>query len=176
MQFAIAQDLAHLPTFRRQTWRDYNAYVEGWGLYCECLGNELGLYDDPNDRFGQLSFDLWRAARLVVDTGIHWKGWSREEAIRYMMDATLLPRETVETEVDRYIGMPAQALSYKIGERAIHRLRDEAAHRLGAAFSLRNFHDALLSTGAVSLSALEEHMGRWLARECDVRSVAIDAA
>lgn len=164
MQFALAQELDHLPKFRRQTSFDYNAYIEGWALYCERLGYDLGLYDDPRDRFGQLTYDLFRAARLVVDTGIHWKGWTRDEAINYMADNSLLPLDTIEAEIDRYIGMPAQALSYKIGERAIRSLREEAQAKLGSTFSLREFHDAVLETGAVSLAALQQHIRRWVAR------------
>ena len=162
MQFALAQEMDHLPNFRRRMWHDYNAYVEGWALYCERLGYDLGLYDNPNDRYGQISFDLWRAARLVVDTGIHWKRWSREDAIAYMAQNTMLPLAAIEVEVDRYIAMPAQALSYKIGEIAIRNLRERAQTQLGDTFSLRDFHDAVLATGAVSLSALEQVILRWI--------------
>lgn len=165
MQFAISHELEDLPMFRRQSLFEYNAYIEGWALYCERLGFEMGLYADPRDRFGCLANDLWRAARLVVDTGIHWKGWSREEAIDYMTRTCFLPRETVEAEVDRYIGMPAQALSYKVGERAIRALRAEAEAALGPAFSLRAFHDVVLETGPVSLGVLEAHVRAWIERE-----------
>ena len=164
MQLAIAQELDDLPAFRRYGWTDYNGYVEGWALYCEGLGHDLGLYDDPADHFGQISFDLWRAARLVVDTGLHWMGWSREDAIGYMAGHTFLPQATIEAEIDRYIGMPAQALSYKIGERSLRALREAAVGALGSDFSLRDFHDAVLATGPVSLSALEEHVHRWIAQ------------
>ncbi len=162
MQFAIAHELQDLPSFRRYGWSDYNSYVEGWALYCEGLGHELRLYDDPADRFGRLTFDLWRAARLVVDTGIHWLGWSRDQAIGYMKAHTFLANATIEGEVDRYIGMPAQALSYKVGERTISALRIEAEKALGDRFSLRDFHDAILAMGPVSLSAMRSQMSRWI--------------
>ena len=162
MQMAIAHEQEALPAFRRYGWTEYNGYVEGWALYCERLGYELGLYEDPADRFGLLSMELWRAARLVVDTGLHWRGWSRAAAIRFMEDRTFLPKVTIEGEVDRYIGMPAQALSYKIGERTITALRAEAETLLGERFSLRAFHDELLGLGPVSLEALGAHMRRWI--------------
>ncbi|HKR87714.1 MAG TPA: DUF885 family protein [Phenylobacterium sp.] len=162
MQFALAQEQESLPAFRRHGWSEYNGYVEGWALYCERLGEELGLYRDPADRFGLLSFELWRAARLVVDTGLHWNGWGRDQAIEYMVENTFLPRGTIEAEVDRYIGMPAQALSYKLGERTITALRAEAEAALGDRFALRDFHDELLALGPVSLDALQGHMRRWI--------------
>jgi uncharacterized protein (DUF885 family)/cyclophilin family peptidyl-prolyl cis-trans isomerase len=165
MQFAIAHELDALPAFRRYGWTDYNGYVEGWALYCERLGHDLGLYDNPEDHFGRLTFDLWRASRLVVDTGLHWKGWSRDQAIAFMVENTFLPPETIASEVDRYIGMPAQALSYKLGERSIRALRVAAEVALGARFSLRDFHDALLALGPVSLDILEDHMRRWIAEQ-----------
>jgi uncharacterized protein (DUF885 family)/cyclophilin family peptidyl-prolyl cis-trans isomerase len=162
MQFALAHEQEHLPAFRRYGWTEYNGYVEGWALYTERLGHDIGLYDDPADHFGRLSFDLWRACRLVVDTGLHWLDWSREQAIRYMADNCFMPRETIESEVDRYIGMPAQALSYKLGERVMRSLRATAEQRLGEAFSLRAFHDEVLAVGPVSLTVLETHMQRWV--------------
>jgi uncharacterized protein (DUF885 family) len=161
MQFAIAHQLAHLPAFRRFGWTQYNGYVEGWALYCERLGYEFGFYRAPSDRFGLLSFELWRAARLVVDTGLHWKGWDRDEAIDYLASHTFLPKTVVESEVDRYIGMPAQALSYKIGERTISGLRSQAEDALGQRFSLREFHDEILSLGPVSLTVLRERLADW---------------
>ncbi|WP_219895049.1 DUF885 family protein [Aquisediminimonas profunda] len=163
MQFSIAHELKGLPDFRRYTWQDYNGYVEGWALYSEMLGHDLGLYDDPADQFGLLSFELWRACRLVVDTGIHWLGWSRERAIDYLVQNSFLPRATCESEVDRYIGMPAQALSYKIGERVIRGLRADAEALLGESFSLRAFHDMILSLGPVSLAELESRTRAWIA-------------
>lgn len=165
MQFARAHELDHLPAFRRFGWADYNSYIEGWALYCERLGFDLDLYDDPYVAFGRLSLDMWRAVRLVVDTGIHWKGWSREVAIGYMMENSFLPDDVVAFEVDRYIGWPAQALSYKLGERTIRDLREHAERTLGERFSLRDLHDELLSTGPVSLSALNSHMREWISNQ-----------
>ncbi|MHB8528380.1 MAG: DUF885 family protein [Caulobacteraceae bacterium] len=165
MQFALAHELADLPAFRRACWSDYNGYVEGWALYCERLGHDLGLYEDPADHFGALTFDLWRAARLVVDTGLHWYRWERAKAVAFMAEHTFMPAPTIETEVDRYIGMPAQALSYKIGERAIRGLRAEAEAVLGERFSLRAFHDAILATGPVSLPMLEAAVRAWIDAE-----------
>ncbi|MBF7015278.1 DUF885 family protein (plasmid) [Novosphingobium resinovorum] len=162
MQFAIANEMENLPAFRRYGWTQYNGYVEGWALYCERLGYDLNLYADPADRFGLLGFEMWRATRLVVDTGLHWFGWTREQAIGYMEQYCFLPRSTIESEVDRYIGMPAQALSYKMGERVIARLRARAEAECGENFSLRGFHDALLETGPVSLDLLERHINRWI--------------
>lgn len=164
MQIARAQELAELPAFRRHAMADYNGYIEGWALYCERLGHDLGLYEDPADEFGHLSMDLWRAGRLVVDTGLHWKGWSRHEAIEYLSRTCFLPHDTVEAEVDRYIGMPAQALSYKMGERAIRALRAEAETCLGPQFSIHAFHEQLLSTGPVAVADLERHVRTWLQR------------
>ena len=170
MQFALSLEQEDLPMFRRNSSFDYNAYIEGWALYCELLGEPLGIYADPGARFGQLTFDLWRAARLVVDTGIHWKNWTRDDAIAYLEANSLLPSDTVAAEIDRYIGMPAQALSYKIGEIEIRGLRREAQSKLGEAFSIRGFHDAVLETGAVSLTVLRDHVRTWIS-DC----AAVDA-
>ena len=165
MQFAIANELSHLPAFRRACWTDYNGYIEGWALYCERMGHDLGLYDDPADHFGRLTFDLWRACRLVVDTGLHWLRWDRARAVAFMAENTFMPIATIETEIDRYIGMPAQALSYKIGERAIRALRAEAEDALGERFSLRGFHDTILATGPVTLQVLDYAVRRWIEAE-----------
>lgn len=165
MQLSLAHELCELPSFRRFTWPFYNGYVEGWALYCERLGHDLGLYDSPEDHFGLLTFELWRAARLVVDTGIHWLGWTRAQAIDYMQANSFLPLATIESEVDRYIGMPAQALSYKVGERVIVRLRERAETALQGNFSLRAFHDFVLACGPVSLDILTEEGGRWIESE-----------
>lgn len=167
MQMSIAHELDHLPDFRRFGWPHYNGYIEGWALYCERLGHDLGLYDNPADQFGLLTFELWRAVRLVVDTGLHWKRWSREAAVAYMAANTFLPRATIESEVDRYIGMPAQALSYKVGQRTIERLREEAKQRLQDRFSLREFHDVILSHGPVSLMVLAASVRRWIERKSE---------
>ncbi len=157
-QLALDQENTSLLKFRR--YAGYTAYVEGWALYAESLGDELGGYQDPYSRFGRLTFDAWRASRLVVDTGMHHFRWSREDAIRYMMQNTALAPIDIENEVDRYIAWPGQALAYKIGERVIQQLRRDAEVRAGGpeSFDLRAFHDRLLSGGAMPLELLRERM------------------
>jgi uncharacterized protein (DUF885 family) len=149
-----------LPEFRREY---ISAYGEGWALYCERLGVEMGMYHTPYETFGMLSYQAWRAARLVVDTGIHAQGWTREQAQQYLHDNTALSDHEIETEVDRYISWPAQALSYYLGEMEIMKERRKAEAALGAKFNLRAFHDAVLETGSVPLPALEEHIDAWIA-------------
>jgi uncharacterized protein (DUF885 family) len=161
IQIALAQELTGLPEFRKQL--GVTAFVEGWGLYAEGLADELGLYSGPLERLGRLSFSAWRAIRLVVDTGVHALGWSRERAIAFMMENAALSRENVLNEVDRYIAWPGQALAYKLGELEIRRLRADAERRLGARFDLRAFHDALLDEGAVSLPVLRQQIDAWIA-------------
>ena len=160
-QFAQALELADAPMFRRTAY--FVAYGEGWALYAEQLGYEMGLYDDPYDRMGQLAYEMWRAVRLVVDTGIHSKGWSRERAIAYFKDNAPKAELDIVNEIDRYIGTPGQALAYKIGQLKISELRARAARELGAAFDLRDFNDAVLATGSVPLDALEKHIDAWIA-------------
>lgn len=162
-QAALAEEQADGPAFRRYTY--FSGYGEGWGLYTEYLGVEMGIYRTPYEHFGRLSYEMWRAARLVIDTGIHLKGWSRQEAIDYLAGHTALSQHEVETEVDRYISWPAQALSYKLGELTIRRLRSEAEAALGEAFDPRPFHDTILGLGAVPLTTLEERMDRFVADE-----------
>jgi uncharacterized protein (DUF885 family) len=140
-----------------------NAFVEGWALYTERLCDEMGLYTADLDRLGMLSFDAWRACRLVVDTGIHALGWSRQRAIDYMVENTLLAENNVENEVDRYIGSPGQALGYKIGQREIFDLRAKAMAALGDRFDIRAFHDHVLGQGAVTLAVLRDEIGDWIA-------------
>ena len=161
LQIAIAQERDNLPLFRRHL--GSTAFVEGWALYTERLADEMGLYSSDLDRFGMLSYDAWRASRLVVDTGLHAFGWSRDQGIAYMVENTLLSRQNIENEVDRYIAWPGQALAYKIGQREILALRDQARAARGAAFSWAEFHDRILENGAVSLPALRGVIGRWLA-------------
>lgn len=161
-QIALAQEL-DLPNFRR--YGGFTAFVEGWGLYSERLGLEVGFYDNPYTDFGRLSYEMWRATRLVVDTGMHAKGWSRQKAIDFMLDNTGLSRNNVTTEVDRYITWPGQALAYKMGELKIRELRARAEDRLGDNFDVRLFHDKLLSAGAVPLSVLEKQMDAWIAEQ-----------
>ncbi|HYL41498.1 MAG TPA: DUF885 domain-containing protein, partial [Candidatus Binatus sp.] len=160
LQIAIAQELEGLPAFQRNL--GSTAFTEGWGLYAERLSDEMGLYSGDLDRFGILSFDAWRAGRLVVDTGMHALGWSRDRAIRYLEDHTALGRNNIENEVDRYVVWPGQALAYKIGQLEILRLRSLARERLGAAFDVRAFHDAALGSGAVSLPTLGQIVERWI--------------
>jgi uncharacterized protein (DUF885 family) len=158
-QISIAQEMTGLPEFRKHV--GVTAYVEGWALYTERLAREMGLYSGDLDLMGMLSFDAWRASRLVVDTGMHVKGWSRQQAIRYMLDNTVLDENNIAVEVDRYIGWPGQALAYKLGQREIFALRHEAEQRLGKAFDIRAFHDFVLAEGAVSLAVLRSELGRW---------------
>jgi uncharacterized protein (DUF885 family) len=159
-QIALQQELT-LPKFRKHV-TFFTAFVEGWGLYSERIGIEMGLYDTPEKDFGRLSYEMWRACRLVVDTGIHSMGWSRDQAIAYMLDNTALSKANIEAEVNRYITWPGQALAYKIGELKIRELRTKAEQRLGRNFDLRSFHDAVLENGAVPLSVLEDHINRWI--------------
>ena len=162
LQIALASEMAGQPPFRRHGFVD--AYGEGWALYAEHLGDEMGVYLTPYEQFGRLTYEMWRAARLVVDTGLHAKRWSRDEARAYLLAHTALSEHEVATEVDRYIGWPGQALSYKIGELKIRELRARAQDRLGAGFDLRAFHDAVLALGSVPLAVLEEQVEAWIAR------------
>ncbi len=160
-QFARALEFPDWPLFRQTAY--FVAYGEGWALYAEQLGHEMGLYDDPYDRFGQLTYEMWRAVRLVVDTGMHVKGWSRERAINYFKDNTAKTDQDIVNEIDRYIGTPAQALAYKIGQMKISELRARATTVLGPKFDLRDFNDAVLATGSVPLAALEKRIDGWIA-------------
>jgi uncharacterized protein (DUF885 family) len=162
-QMALAAEQKNLPKFRRNLY--FSGMGEGWGLYSEWLGDELGIYRTPYEKFGQLSYDMWRAARLVIDTGIHQQGWSRQQAIDYLAGHTALTQHEVETEVDRYISWPGQALAYKIGELTILRLRKEAETTLGTKFDERRFHDAILALGSVPLNVLEERMHAFIRQE-----------
>jgi len=162
LQIAIAQEIRGLPLVRRHG--GSTAFVEGWALYTERLCDEIGLYTSDVDRLGMLSFDAWRASRLVVDTGLHAMGWSRQQAIDYMKENTLLAVNNVENEVDRYIGTPGQALAYKVGQREILELRAKAKEALGERFDLKAFHDRVLENGAVTLSVLRTQIEAWIAR------------
>jgi uncharacterized protein (DUF885 family) len=160
LQISLAQELADVPEFRKQV--GYSAFVEGWALYAESLGEELGRYQDPYSKFGQLSYEMWRAVRLVVDTGMHTMGWSRAQAIQFFKDNTGKTDQDITVEVDRYIVWPGQALAYKIGQMKIRELRTEAEQKLGSRFNVRSFHDAVLENGALPLSVLEPHVRAWI--------------
>jgi uncharacterized protein (DUF885 family) len=162
LQLAIAQELSHLPAFRR--FDGPTAFIEGWALYTERLSEEMGLYSGPMDRFGILSFDAWRACRLVVDTGMHALGWTRREAIDFMLAHTALAENNIVNEVDRYLAIPGQALAYKLGQLEFLRLRREAESALGGAFDVRAFHDAALGEGSVGLRTVRGVVEAWIGR------------
>ena len=160
LQVARAQELRNLPDFRRNGF--YNAYIEGWGLYAESLGDNLGLYKDPYSKFGRLQAEIFRACRLVVDTGMHAMAWTREQAIDYMKENTGRSESFIVAEVDRYIVWPGQALGYKIGELKIKELRAKATKALGTKFDIRKFHNALIDDGALPLDLLEQRLNEWI--------------
>ncbi|MDZ7902966.1 MAG: DUF885 domain-containing protein [Rheinheimera sp.] len=163
LQISIANEQTALPAYRRSFYT--SAFGEGWGLYSEYLGLEVGFYQDPYSNFGRLTYEMWRACRLVVDTGMHTMGWSRQQAIDYLAGNTALSMHNVTTEVDRYISWPAQALSYKLGEITIKRLRKQAEQQLGDKFDVRTFHDAVLENGALPLSALEQQVNLFIKKQ-----------
>jgi uncharacterized protein (DUF885 family) len=160
LQLAIASERIDLPAFRRLSW-GHTAFVEGWALYTERLADEMGLYQGDLDRLGMLASDSWRACRLVVDTGLHAMGWTRQRAIDFMAANAPVGREEIVVEVDRYIGMPAQALAYKVGQREIRRLRDESRAALGAGFDIKAFHDTVLGAATISLPVLRDRVTAW---------------
>jgi uncharacterized protein (DUF885 family) len=162
-QISRAQELGELPLFRRHG--SFTAYTEGWGLYAESLGGDLGLFQDPYMKFGALSSEMWRAIRLVVDTGLHTEGWTREQSIAYFKENLGISEQDIVVEVDRYIVRPGQALSYKIGALKIQELRALAMRELGTRFDVRAFHDEVLDAGALPLSVLESRMKAWVARQ-----------
>ena len=162
-QAALSQEQKTLPRFRQNLY--FSGYGEGWGLYSEWLGYPMGIYRTPYERFGALSYEMWRAARLVIDTGIHRYGWSRQQAIDYLSSHTALSQHEIVNEIDRYISWPGQALAYKLGELTIRRLRAEAEAELGPRFDQRAFHDRILGMGAVPLTVLDEQMRAWIAAE-----------
>ncbi|WP_291184863.1 DUF885 family protein [Dokdonella sp.] len=163
LQGALADEQKGYPDFRSKNY--ISAYGEGWALYCEKLGKEMGIYHTPYEEFGRETYEMWRAARLVIDTGVHHKNWTRDQAIEYLASHTALSRHEVETEVDRYISWPGQALSYKLGEIKIVELRARAEKELGPKFDLRAFHDALLGLGSVPLPVLERQIDAWIAKQ-----------
>jgi uncharacterized protein (DUF885 family) len=160
-QIAIQQELEGLPRYRR--FSNFTAYAEGWALYAESVGRELGLFTDPYQWYGRLSDEMLRAMRLVVDTGLHSKGWSREQAIAYMLDNSSMAESDVVAEVERYIVWPGQALGYKVGQLRITAMRQKAERELGARFDIREFHDQVLKDGALPLEVLEAKLDRWIA-------------
>ena len=160
LQLALQQEIEDMPAFRK--YNGFTAFIEGWALYSERLGLETGFYEDPYSDFGRLSYEMWRACRLVVDTGIHYMGWTRGQAIDYMEKNTALSRHNIVAEVDRYISWPGQALAYKMGELKIRELRTLAEHELGERFDIRQFHDVVLGSGAVPLTVLEENVVRYI--------------
>ena len=165
LQISLNAELENLPSYRRDAY--LSAFGEGWGLYSEYLGIEAGFYQDPYSRFGRLTYEMWRAARLVVDTGMHMYGWSRERAMNFMSENTALSLHNVKTETDRYISWPGQALSYKIGELTIKLLRTEAEQALGPRFDIREFHHQVLRHGSVPLSVLEEQVRLYIKAELE---------
>jgi prolyl oligopeptidase len=163
LQIALQQELGDMPNFRR--FMGFTAFVEGWGLYSESLGEDLGLYRDPYSKFGALTYEMWRAVRLVVDTGIHYKGWTRQQAIEFFKDNAAKTELDIINEIDRYIGNPGQALAYKVGQLRILALRRDAEVALGDRFDIRAFHDHLLGAGALPLDLLEQRMGTWVSEQ-----------
>ena len=163
LQISIAQELTDLPEFRK--YEGYTAYVEGWGLYAEQLGKDAGFYQDPYSDYGRLEADIWRAIRLVVDTGVHSEGWSREQMVDYFHEHSNIDEPSIQAEVDRYIAWPGQALAYKVGQLEILELRDRAQKTLGTKFDLRAFHDEVLDSGALPLDVLEKRVDTWVAAQ-----------
>jgi uncharacterized protein (DUF885 family) len=163
VQIALAEELEGLPEYRRND--DVTAFVEGWALYTEYLGEEMGIYRTPYERFGRLSMEMWRACRLVIDTGLHWKGWTRDHAVACLRDNSALSPSQIEHEVDRYIGWPGQALAYKVGDNEIRALRARAKELLGACYDVRRFHDAVLGAGPLPLALLRERLANWAVAE-----------
>jgi uncharacterized protein (DUF885 family) len=171
LQISLAQEQAELPNFRKHG--SYTAYTEGWGLYAETLGYEMGMYKDPYSKFGQLSYEMWRAVRLVVDTGIHHFGWSRQRAIDFFKENTGKAEHDITVEIDRYIVWPSQALAYKIGQLKIKELREYSKSQLGEDFDIRAFHDKLLSQGALPLAILDRQVKAWVKEQKKSRSANI---
>jgi len=168
LQIALQMELEAMPNFRKYS--GFTAFTEGWGLYSESLGYEMGFYQDPYSHFGALTYDMWRAVRLVVDTGMHYKGWTRQQAIDFFKDNAAKTEQDIVNEIDRYISWPGQALAYKIGQLRMLELRRRSEQALGNAFDVRAFHDALLGGGALPLEILETRMNRWLAAELEKKN------
>ena len=163
LQISIAQELTGLPEFRK--YGSYTAYVEGWGLYAEHLGKDVGFYQDPYSDYGRLEADIWRAIRLVVDTGVHSQHWTRQQMVDYFHEHSAIDEPSIQSEVDRYIAWPSQALAYKIGQLKILELRERAKKALGDKFDMRAFHDQVLDAGALPLDVLEQRIDAWIRKE-----------
>ena len=163
LQISIAQELTGVPEFRKYTY--YTAYTEGWGLYAERLGKDVGFYQDPYNDYGRLEADIWRAVRLVVDTGVHSKHWTREQMVDYFHQHSAVAETDVQAEVDRYIAWPAQALGYKVGQLKLLELQAKAQQALGDRFDIRAFHDQVLDSGALPLDYLEQRIDSWIAQQ-----------
>jgi prolyl oligopeptidase len=160
LQIALANELVNVPEFRKHS--GYTAYIEGWALYAESLGEEMEMYEDPYDKFGQLTYEMWRACRLVIDTGIHAYGWTRQQAIDYLLINSAKTQHDAEVEIDRYIIWPGQALAYKIGELKIKELKEMAEEKLGDKFDIREFHHIILKDGAMPLNMLENKINSFI--------------
>jgi uncharacterized protein (DUF885 family) len=163
LQISLAQEMENEPEFRKHG--GYTAFVEGWGLYAEGLSEEMGLYKDPYSKYGQLTYEMWRAIRLVVDTGMHSLGWTREQSISYFLANTSKTEHDVTVEIDRYIVMPGQALAYKLGQLKFRELRAYATAELGDKFDVRAFHDQVLANGALPLDVLDTRFKEWVAEQ-----------
>jgi uncharacterized protein (DUF885 family) len=163
LQISIAQELPGLPEFRK--YQDYTAFTEGWGMYSERLGKDVGLYKDPYSDYGRLENDMWRAIRLVVDTGVHSQHWTRQQMVDYFREHSAIDETNIQAEVDRYIAWPAQALGYKMGQLKILELRDKVKMALGPKFDIKAFHDEVLDSGALPLDVLEQRVDAWIAAQ-----------
>ncbi|XWK52440.1 DUF885 family protein [Tunturiibacter empetritectus] len=159
----MAQELTGIPEFRKYTY--YTAYTEGWGLYSERLGKDVGFYKDPYSDYGRLEADIWRAIRLVVDTGVHSEHWTRQQMVGYFHDHSAIDETNIQAEVDRYIAWPAQALGYKMGQLKILELRERAKTALGPKFDIKAFHDEVLDSGALPMDVLEQRVDAWIAAQ-----------
>ncbi len=160
LQLSLAQEMTGLPEFRRNA--NYTAFIEGWALYAEQLGKEAGKYQDPYSNYGRLENEMWRAIRLVIDTGVHEKHWSRDQMVDYFHRYTAMDEPNIQSEVDRYIAWPGQALAYKLGQLEILKLRAEAKQKLGDKFDIRAFHDEVLGNGALPLDVLDKEVNSWI--------------
>jgi uncharacterized protein (DUF885 family) len=163
LQISLAQELPDLPSFRR--YEDYNAFIEGWAFYSERLGKDVGRYQDPYSDYGRLENEMWRAIRLIIDTGVHEKRWSRDQMVEYFHRYTAMDEPNIQSEVDRYIAWPAQALAYKLGQLQILTLRQYAKDQLGDKFDIRSFHDEVLNGGALPLDVLDKRVRDWVAKQ-----------